>query len=300
MVVSCRTRGPRCPPPRITDEGEIRCLIAAHGRWWHQIEVAPGIVTPGEDSNRAKLPLLDGLGLPANLSGVRALDIGCSDGFFAFELERRGAEVVAMDFVPETHSGFATARRILGSTVEYRMDSVYNVSPDRHGRFDLALCLGVIYHLRRPMAALDAIRSVLPPGGTLFIGTFCIDTHIQLADGTVTTLEALDPRLTAVPLWQSYPGDALNGDHTNCWAPNRRALEVALTESEFRVDAVHALPGAAYARATPIEDPTVAKYRSLDARLHESPFDPTVPYFLDDDDTEHEITPRNTELRSTR
>ena len=51
------------------DEREIRELIAAHGRWWHQIEVAPGIVTPGDDSNRMKLPVLDALGLPRDQIG---------------------------------------------------------------------------------------------------------------------------------------------------------------------------------------------------------------------------------------
>lgn len=100
--------------PAITDPTVIRRLIAEHGRWWHEIEVAPGIVTPGDDSNRMKLPILDRLGLALDLSGRRALDIGCSDGFFSFELERRGADVVAIDFVPETYTGFSTARRILG------------------------------------------------------------------------------------------------------------------------------------------------------------------------------------------
>ena len=79
---------------------EIRRLVAEHGRWWHEIEVAPGILTPGDDSNRMKLPILDALGLPHDLRGKRALDIGTSDGYFAFELEKRGAAVTAIDFFP--------------------------------------------------------------------------------------------------------------------------------------------------------------------------------------------------------
>src|SRR5438105_6590169 len=106
---------------RITDSKTIERLIAEHGRWWHEIEVAPGIVTPGDDSNRMKLPILDSLGLPQKMAGWRALDIGCSDGYFSFEMEKRGAEVVAIDFVPETYTGFATARKILDSKVAYRM-----------------------------------------------------------------------------------------------------------------------------------------------------------------------------------
>jgi tRNA (mo5U34)-methyltransferase len=220
------------------NESEIRERIARHGRWWHEIEVAPGIVTPGDDSNRSKLPIFDSIGLPEDLRGLRVLDIGCSDGYFSFEAERRGASVVAIDFVPADYSGFATAREILGSGVEYRMDNVYNVRPEHYGTFDIVLFLGVLYHLRKPLAALDAIRSVLKDGGQLFVGTMMVDEFLQLPDGSVTTLDALHPVLKDVPLWQAYPADSLNGDYTNCFAPNRRALEVALTEAQFRVDAL--------------------------------------------------------------
>ena len=126
----------------IADRAEIERLIAEHGRWWHEIELAPGILTPGDDSNRMKLPILDALGLPPDLRGKRALDIGASDGYFSFELEKRGAEVVAIDFVPETYSGFATARKILDSAVDYRMDNVYNLTPKSYGSFDVVLFLG--------------------------------------------------------------------------------------------------------------------------------------------------------------
>src|SRR5688500_17548421 len=128
----------------IHDVNEIRRLIEEHGRWWHEIELAPGVITPGDDSNRSKLPILDALGFPTDMSGLRALDIGCSDGYFTFEMERRGAQVVAMDFVPDTYTGFATARRILGSRAEYRMDNVYNLTPEDYGMFDIVLFMGVL------------------------------------------------------------------------------------------------------------------------------------------------------------
>src|SRR5205823_15040310 len=115
-------------PERITDPDEIRRLVAEHGRWWHEIELSPGIVTPGDDSNRMKLPILDELGLPSDLTGVRALDVGCSDGFFSFELERRGAPVVAPDFVPGTYPGLPTARRIRGTSVEYWLAHGYGLT----------------------------------------------------------------------------------------------------------------------------------------------------------------------------
>jgi len=277
-------------PERITNPDEIRRLVAEHGRWWHEIELAPGIVTPGDDSNRSKLPILDELGLPTDLSGTRALDVGCSDGFFSFELERRGASVVAIDFVPETSTGFATARRVLGSSVEYRMENVYNLNPDAFGSFELVLFLGVLYHLRKPLAALDALRSVMGEGSTLFVGTMLIDEYFLLPDGSHTTLAKVHRLLETVPLWQAYPGDSLNGDYTNCFAPNFRALAVALEEAQFRVDRMKKVSMGGYARATAVSDPLAAKYQSLDTRLELSPFDPAVPYFLDEEGSVHDVT----------
>jgi len=274
----------------MTDPDEIHRRVAQYGRWWHEIELAPGIITPGDDSNRKKLPVLEGLGLAPDLGGLRALDIGCSDGYFSFELEKRGAEVTAMDFVPETYTGFRVAKEILGSSVTYRMDNVYNLKPEEYGHFDVVFFLGVLYHLRKPLAALDAIRSVMKPGAQLFVATFMIDEHIVLPDGSVTTLQDLNPVLINIPLWQAYPGDSLNGDFTNCFAPNMCALKVALEEAQFRVESTKALPGGGFARAVAVTDEMAAKYRVLDGRIEESPFDPAVPYYLDEEGSEHTLT----------
>lgn len=274
----------------LRDEQEIRDLIAAHGRWWHQIEVAPGIVTPGDDSNRMKLPILDELGLPQALQGRRVLDIGCSDGYFSFEAEKRGADVVAIDFVPESYTGFATARRILDSRVTYRMDNVYNLGPEGYGTFDVVFFMGVLYHLRKPLAALDAIRSVMKPGGELYVGTMLIDEYVQLPDGSVTTLDALNPVLRDVPLWQAYPADSLNGDYTNCFAPNMTALRAALSEAELEVAQKKIVSMGGYVRAVAGSNSRAAKYQRLDTRLEKTPFDPDVPYFLDEEGSVHSVT----------
>ncbi|MBP9143217.1 MAG: methyltransferase domain-containing protein [Thermoanaerobaculia bacterium] len=265
------------------DVETARRRVAAHGRWFHEIEVAPGVITPGEDSNRLKLPLLDELGLPGDAHGLRVLDLGCSDGFFSFEMEKRGAQVVAADFVAETATGFAVARELLGSRVEYWTENVYNLDPKRHGKFDVILFLGVLYHLRKPLAALDAIRGVLNEGGRLFLATLLIDDFVLLPGGTTTTLAALNPALSSLALWQAYPGDSLNGDFTNCFAPNRRGLEVALEEAQFEVEEIRQLAMGGYVRARAIEEPRSALYQQLDARLENAPLDPSVPYFLDRD-----------------
>ncbi len=277
---------------RITDPEEIQRRIKEHGRWWHEIELGPGIVTPGDDSNRKKLPVLEDLGLPSNLTGLRALDIGCSDGYFSFELENRGAKVVAFDFVPSDYTGFSVAADILGSEVEYRMDNVYNLSPEAYGLFDVVFFLGVLYHLRKPLSALDAIRSVMKPGAQLYVATFMIDEHVILPDGGVTTLSALNPVLQDIPLWQSYPGGSLNGDFTNCFAPNMCALKGALSEAQFKVESSVSLPGGGFVRATAVDDPLAAKYQKLDGRLEDSEFDPSVPYYLDEEGAEHKLTGR--------
>jgi tRNA (mo5U34)-methyltransferase len=274
----------------ITDPSEVRRLIASHGRWWHEIELAPGVVTPGDDSNRMKLPILDELGLPNDLSGMRALDVGCSDGYFSFELERRGASVTAIDFVPEDYTGFATAKKVLGSSVEYRMENVYNLNPVDYGTFDIILFMGVLYHLRNPLGGLDSLRSVLADDGQLYLGTMMIDEYVQLVDGTVTTLSQLNPALPDIPLWQAYPRDTLNGDYTNCFAPNRAALVAALEESNFYVTDLKIVDMGGYARATAAHDRLAEKYQRLDGRLQKSPFDPSVPYFLDEEGSVHTVT----------
>lgn len=279
-------------PPPITDPEEIRRLIREHGRWFHSIELAPGIVTPGEDSNQLKLPILDELGLPRDCSGMRALDIGCADGYFSFELEKRGAQVLAIEFVPAEACGFAVARRILGSTVEFRMDNVYNLNPTSYGTFDIVLFLGVLYHLRKPLAAIDAIRSVCRLDTSLFLATLMIDDFVLLPSGESTTLEALSPQLTEIPLWQAYPADSLNGDFTNCFAPNLAALRAALEEAQFEVTATKKVSMGGYVHARATNNPTMERFRKLDSRLESETFDPEVPYFLDTDRAKLTLTGR--------
>src|SRR5579872_4504284 len=79
----------------------VQAQIASERYWFHKIELAPGIVTPGwSDPKADKLPYY---GLPADLTGKRVLDVGCAEGFFSYEAERRGAkEVVAVDAYPES------------------------------------------------------------------------------------------------------------------------------------------------------------------------------------------------------
>jgi hypothetical protein len=119
-----------------------------------------------------------------------------------------------------------------------------------------------------------------------------IDEYFLLPDGSTTTLAAVNPLLGSVPLWQAYPGDSLNGDFTNCFAPNRRALEVALTEAQFEVEDLRIVSMGGYARARAVVDERIEKYQRLDERLVSTPFDPSVPYFLDEPGAVQTVTGR--------
>jgi tRNA (mo5U34)-methyltransferase len=235
----------------ITDLEAIRLRVAQHPRWYHRIELGPGFTTPGVHDSPAALAQLDALGLPADCRGLRVLDVGCRDGFFAFELERRGATVVGLDYAEPTATGFAIAAEILGSHVEYVVDNVYNLSSERYGTFDLALFLGVLYHLRNPMLALDRVRGVVKPGAALWV-----ETQMTPNAALASLVE---------PIWQLFPRDTLYGDATNKWAPNAAGLRCALEECEFGVLRLECASDRAWVQAEAVVDPHLQYFRSLDS-----------------------------------
>jgi tRNA (mo5U34)-methyltransferase len=235
------------------DPGSVREKIGRLDNWYHQIELAPGVVTPGAHPSRRELGRLDGIGLPKDCRGLRLLDIGCRDGFFSFEMEKRGAEVVAADYANPKSTGFAIAAAIIGSRLAYQVKNVYNLDPATDGVFDIVLCLGLLYHLRNPLLALDQVRRVLKPSGLLFV-----TTHLAF-DANV--------RDTDVPLWQFLPRDTFAGDATNKWVPNLAGLKLALEECSLEVSQALAPTDEsfAYVCARAIDDGDLAFYRRLDA-----------------------------------
>jgi tRNA (mo5U34)-methyltransferase len=135
--------------------------------WFHSIDLGGGLVTPGL-TNTAKL--LRRIVMPQDLTGQTVLDIGAWDGFYSFEAERRGARrVVAVDYHswsdhPDswgTKDGFELAREALGSAVEDVYADIMDFSPELFaGTFDVVLLLGVLYHLKDPMLALEKVASI--------------------------------------------------------------------------------------------------------------------------------------------
>ena len=198
------------------DRNEIRKLIDTVPQWYHRIELAPGLVTPGVNDSPTGLTLLN---LPTDLSGQRVLDVGARDGFYSFECERRGAEVVAIDYVPPDRTGFQVAREVLQSRVELRHANLYSVTPEKYGHFDLVLCLGVLYHLRDPMLGLDTLRAVAR--GRLMLESLVIPDPL--------------PEMEGVPLMQFYPRNSKDKDFSNYWGPTMKCLELMLEEAGFSV-----------------------------------------------------------------
>jgi tRNA (mo5U34)-methyltransferase len=155
----------------------------AGAEWYHSMRLPGGIVTPGIFNTIDELPRVP---LPASLAGKRCLDVGTADGFWAFEMERRGAtDVVAIDVrdpakldwpgPPKSearmrqvggaelvkHRGFEIAHRAYGSSVQWRESPVYALTPDLVGEFDFVFVGSLLLHLRDPVGALAAIRTVL-------------------------------------------------------------------------------------------------------------------------------------------
>jgi tRNA (mo5U34)-methyltransferase len=198
-------------PPRTRTQRQIEALrdeVHDEVAWWHTIDLGDGIVTPGRDETPARWPLL---GLPESLAGLSVLDVGAWDGYYSFEAERRGAaRVVAADEYAWKHlgsrrRGFDIAHRALRSKVKAVEVDVMDLTPKKvGGTFDLVLFLGVLYHLRDPITALERVASVT--GDTLVL-----ETHVDLLG-------------TRRPAAAFYPGGELYGDTTNWWGPNVPAL----------------------------------------------------------------------------
>ena len=184
--------------------------------WYHSLELRPGIVTPGCNNEGFTLPLLQ---LPADLTGKTVLDIGCWDGFYSFECERRGAKRVVATDVYENSSpaGFKLAREELGSSAELTETSVYDLPGVLGGeQFDLVLFLGVLYHLRHPWLGLEKVAACTKPGGIAVIDT-------------IVDRDTLFGR----PLMAFCPDNQVKEDSNTWWVPNLSAVSAMLATSGF-------------------------------------------------------------------
>jgi tRNA (mo5U34)-methyltransferase len=208
--------------------------IALH-TWYHTVELPGGVVTPGFFDHRTLLPFY---GMPERLDGQRALDVACFDGYWTFEMERRGAVVTALDapryasydlpadglevllaegFDQATGAGFRIAKEALGSAAERLELNVYDLSPETAGTFDLVHVGDLLLHLAKPVEALRRIRSV---------------TRGRLILADVFERELADDRRQ---LWE-YRGGWQN---MVWWLPSLESLVQAVSDVGFEDVRVH-------------------------------------------------------------
>ena len=198
------------------DANEIREGMG-NVNWYHTIDLGHGLTTPGVDDTPKRIALLE---LPDDLTGWSVLDIGAWDGALSFEAERRGASrVLATDSFCwsgegwGTKDGFEFARKAIGSKVEDQEIDVLDLSPERVGTFDMVLFVGVLYHMRHPLLALERVSSVTDR-------LLVLDSHVSLVDHDE-------------PMMRFYPGTELNDDPTNWCGPNPAAVEAMLRTVGF-------------------------------------------------------------------
>lgn len=182
--------------------------------WHHIFEVIPGVITPGR-SYRNPRTALNRLGVPQSLKGIRALDVGCSDGAYAFELARRGADVVAFDV--KNSKRVDLIKRLTGLDIEYHQMSYYD-DIQTLGMFDLIIFFGVFYHMKHPILVLEKLRSMANDGCMLcFEGESLDHTDNQLLD------ESLVIALQNKPVAFFVEGNYHKCD-TNWFIPNRECV----------------------------------------------------------------------------
>ena len=172
---------------------------------YHTLELPNGQVIPGILSPDVLRARLDALEVPHTAMGKRVLDVGAASGWNSFELERRGASVVAVDCVD--YPEFSLAQTALGSHVEYRILDVEELTADTVGLFDYTLFLGVLYHLRHPLLGLERICEVTRE--TAFVESFVTDS-----------LEAPSDKRSL----DFYEADELGGQIDNWFGPTTQCL----------------------------------------------------------------------------
>ena len=221
-------------PDGTLSRAEIEQRVRALGDWFHNLDL--GGVQTAPDHFLGDYPgmvwrIIAGA-LPQDLTGKSVLDIGCNAGFFSLELKRRGAaRVVGVDSDPRYLAQAQLAREVTGLDVELRQLSVYDVA--RLGeRFDLVLFMGVLYHLRHPLLALDLLREHVV-GDLLVVQSMLRGSNGALRiepDYPFSEREIFDH-----PSWPKlhFVEHEYASDWTNWWVPNRACAEAMLRSAGF-------------------------------------------------------------------
>lgn len=211
--------------------------IASLAPWFHNLHLPDGEQTapqhPLGDFPRVKWRLIEPC-IGADLQGTRVLDVGCNAGFYSFELARRGADVRAIDIDPHylRQAHWAAERFGLQDRIQFQRASVYDLAYGTE-RFDIVLFLGVLYHLRHPLLALDILRKVT-------LQQMVLQTMTMPGEGVIEppaniALEQRDELTRHGWPCMAFIERELAEDPTNWWAPNHACVEAMLRSAGFRV-----------------------------------------------------------------
>lgn len=219
--------------------GALSRQILALGPWFHNLHLDDRVQT-APDHPLGDFPRLlwERLApaLPADLRGWRALDVGCNAGFYSFELARRGCRVVGIDDDPHylNQARWAARRLGLSRRVELRRQQVYEVV--RAGeRYDLILFMGVFYHLRHPLLALDGLAA-MAERLLVFQSLTLLEDQVAVPPDDLPF--ARRDQLSG-PGWprMSFVERRLAGDPTNVWVPSPSCVEALLRDVGLQVQA---------------------------------------------------------------
>lgn len=209
--------------------------------WFHTMEL-DGVMTKGIDNTQVKLKFIQ---MPKDLTGKTVIDVGAWDGFYSFEAERRGAEVLAIDTVKWKEGltlvgdkigftedkeifhtgkrGFNFAHKILNSKVKSEeievMDLKVHRGDKRFKGFDLVLCLGLLYHMKDPFGMCRVMYDITADGGMMILETH-LDCEVEGVMGK--------------PMMRFYPNKEWANDPTTWWGPNPKCVEAMLKAAGFK------------------------------------------------------------------
>jgi tRNA (mo5U34)-methyltransferase len=210
--------------------------IAELGEWFHNIDLRGHPTAPNHflgDYPAIKWRRFADA-VPADLHGRSVLDIGCNGGFYSIAMKRRGADrVVGIDWDERYLAQARFAAEVSEVEVEFRRLSVYDVATLRE-RFDIVLFMGVLYHLRHPLLALDLLHEHVTRDLLVFQSMLRGSKSVEAVapDYPITEIRLFDrpgfPRLHFIERQYS-------GDHTNWWIPNRAAAEAMLRSAGYAI-----------------------------------------------------------------
>lgn len=215
---------------------EIQQKINGMGKWFHNINLAGVETAPDHflgDYPSVKWKKFSDR-LPADLSGKSVLDIGCNAGFYSIEMKRRGAvRVLGIDNDELYLEQARFASHISGTEIEFRNFSVYDIA-SLEERFDIVLFLGVFYHLRYPLLALDLIRKYAVREMLIFQSMQRGTSEIEELKGDYNFWEEEIFRSPGFP-HMHFIEKKYSGDPTNWWIPNRACAEALLRSAGFTI-----------------------------------------------------------------